>query len=300
VDLDFDLAGVRTTEFGIGRDVDDEDAYFLVPTGADVKVALREVAQDTLSHIEADEAGGVPYSPAEKYGSIEYVYIALDNPIVQRLRTLHEAGNLAIDARALVHPENLFCYFARFRDKAGRRLTAVRRSTQFKGMLHSRLIRIIRDTLELVPDTIFKLDGDFDLLISDTTIHVLRPSGLEFLGQLQASILAGVPANVAAISAELRFVKFDNISAYAQRHSRAARYLASIGSQRQAQGVSRRALAAACAQNGVTLTARDGKLTVQDSEVLDFLQVIDRRRYVSNLVPGSPERFVAPSRRKLE
>lgn len=49
------------------------------------------------------------------------------------VRELHEATNLNIEAGALDEPADVFCYFARLTDKKKRRLTALRRASQFKG-----------------------------------------------------------------------------------------------------------------------------------------------------------------------
>ncbi len=42
-----------------------------------------------------------------------------------------------------------------------------------------------------------------------------------------------------------------------------------------------------------------GKLIIEDSSVIDFLGVLDRRLYQIELVKGSPESFRAASRRKI-
>ena len=64
-------------------------------------------------------------------------------------------------------------------------------------------------------------------------VHILRPSGFEFAGQLQQAILDAVPENIKAIRKDLAFVDFDGIEAYAAKHPRAARYLASIRAQEE-------------------------------------------------------------------
>lgn len=51
------------------------------------------------------------------------------------------------------------------------------------------------DALKLVEDRVFNLDTDFDLLIDPQRVHILRPSGFEFAGQLQGAILDAVPKN---------------------------------------------------------------------------------------------------------
>ena len=104
----------------------------------------------------------------------------MDDELASSIRELHDAANLDIDATALEDPSGVFCYFARLTDKKKRRLTALRRATQFKGVLKSRLIRLLTDALKLIEDQVFKLDTDFDLLIDSQHVHILRPSGFEF------------------------------------------------------------------------------------------------------------------------
>lgn len=82
------------------------------------------------------------------------------------------------------------------------------------------------------------MDNDFDFIIQNDLIHILRPSGLEFTAQLQKAIMDAVPANIASIASEIDFVNFDSISQYAQNHPRAARYIASIKSQSEAINIS--------------------------------------------------------------
>ncbi len=146
----------------------------------------------------------------------------------------------------------------------------------------------------------FKLDADFDLLIDSTNVHILRPSGFEFVGKLQEAVLAAAPENVKALQRDLKFVDFDRIEAYATTHPRAARYLASIRAQKETTNIDKTALKKLCKGTGVKILEASGKITVLDGHVMGFLEVLDRRRYQLELVGGSPERFKAASRRKLD
>lgn len=69
--------------------------------------------------------------------------------------------------------------------------------------------------MRIIPDTVFKLDNDFDLLIDDTNVHILRPSGFEFAGRLQQALLDAVPGNIEEIQRDLPFVDFADVKAYA-------------------------------------------------------------------------------------
>lgn len=302
MNLDFDLSNVTLTEFGIGRDNGDGQEFVTVPVGADVQVALRDIAQATWDALKKDPDGPSKYEPAEKHGNVEYLYLPLDDELATSIRELHEATNLSVDASALSDPVEVYCYFARLKDKKQRRLTALRRATQFKGVLKSknRLVRMLDDTLKIIEDTVFKLDNDFDLLVDRKNIHILRPSGFEFAGKLQQAILDAVPDNIAAIQKDLSFVAFDEIETYASKHPRAARYLASIRGQAETKNIDKALLKKLCKQTGVDVRESKGVVNIAAGHEMGFLEVLDRRRYELELVKDKPEKFRAASRKAIQ
>jgi len=299
VNLEFDLDHVTVTEFGVGHDDRGRETFFSIPVDGDVQAALVEIASATWHALEELSDAPVEYEPSEKYASSEYVRLSLGDSLAERMRILHQASNLAVNAAALSDPASVFCYFARMTDRQGRRLTGLRRATQFKGILKSRLIRLVTDSLTLVEDRVFKLDNDFDLLIDNKNLHILRPSGFEFAGHLQKAIMAAVPENIKAIQVDLKFVDFGNVQAYASKHPRAARLLGSIRAQQEATNIHKRSLKRLCVDTRVEIHEAKGKMVVRDDHVIGFLEVLDRRRYKVELVKGSPEPFKAASRRRL-
>lgn len=297
--MDFELNAIRTVQFGVGRDDGDEHAFHCVMVDEAVQTALGEMAAETWATMRQLSNDPVRYEPSEKHSGCEHVYLPLDDELAVRMRNLHEAVNLDIDQNALDDTEAMFCYFAKFTDERGRNLTALRRATQFKGVLKSRLIWQSGDALKLMDDRVFKLDKDFDLLVDNQRIHILRPSGFEFAGKLQEAILGAVAGNVATLHADLPFVQFAGIQDYSSTHPRAARYLASIRSQQEVARIDRQHLLDACAATGVEVTTDDEQIVVNDRNVMGFLEVLDRRRYEVKLVPDEPEQFRAPSRTRL-
>jgi len=302
MNLAFDLKKVTVVEFGVGRDDGNGQTFVAVPVDGKVQTALREMTQATWQAMQHDEEGPTKYEPSDKHGGVEYLYLPLADEMAAGLRDLHQAANLPLDAGALTAPAGVFCYFVRLTDHKQRRLSALRRASQFKGIVKNkgRLVRWVDDSLQIVEDTIFKLDSDFDLLIDAENVHILRPSGFEFAGKLQQSILDAAPGNVAAIKAEMSFVVFDSIEQYAIKHPRAARYLASIRAQEEIHNIDRAALKRLCKSTGVDLTEQKGKVIIAGGHEMAFLQVLDRRRYQLELVKDKPERFVAASRKAIK
>lgn len=300
--LAFDLDKVTLIEFGVGRDDGNGQAFVAVPVDAKVQKALREMTQATWQAMQQNEDGPTKYEPSDKHGSVEWLYLPLADDMAAGVRDLHQAVNLPMDAAALTSPADVFCYFVRLTDNQQRKLTALRRATQFKGIVKNkgRLIRLLDDTLQIVEDTLFKLDSDFDLLIDAENVHILRPSGFEFAGKLQQAILDAVPGNVVAIQAELPFIDFDSIEQYATKHPRAARYLASIRGQEEMKHIDKAALKKLCKSTGVDVSESKGKVIIADGHEMAFLQVLDRRRYHLELVKDKPEKFVAASRKPIK
>jgi len=298
--LEFDFNQVQLVEFGLGRDDENGRTFCLIPVDGNVQDALQEMAEATWAAMQELTNNPPRYEPAEKHAGVEYLHLPLADDLAASMRELHQANNLPIDALALNNPENVFSYFVRFTDNQGRRLTALRRATQFKGILKNRLVQFVTNALKMVEDNVFKLDTDFDLLIDAQNVHILRPSGFEFAGHLQAAIMAAVTTNVAALKIDLGFVNFDVIEGYASQHPRAARYLASIRSQGEAQNIDRGRLIRLCNHTGVETVEVDGQITVTEKHVMGFLEVLDRRRYEIELVADTPEQYRAASRSKLD
>jgi len=297
--MDFDLNAIRTVQFGVGRDNGNEHAFHCVMVDAAVQKALGEMATETWATMRQLTNNPVRYEPSEKHSGCEHVYLPLNDDLAVRMKNLHEAVNLDINQNALDNTDAMFCYFTKFTDEQGRQLTALRRSTQFKGVLKSRLIQFSDDSLKILEDKVFKLDNDFDLLIDSQRIYILRPSGFEFVGKLKEAILAAVAGNIETLQADLPFVQFDGIQEYASTRPRAARYLASIRSQQEVARIDRQHLIDTCDATGVAIDRNGDELVISERDIMGFLEVLDRRRYEVKLVADEPEQYRAPSRTRL-
>lgn len=301
MNLEFDPQNVSVAEFGVGRDDGNRERFVAMPVGADVQAVLQEMVQATWDAMQNDGEQPRKYEPSEKHASMESLYLPLEDELAASVRALHEASTLEIDSAALHDPSLVFAYFARFTDQKGRRLLALRRATQFKGILkkRNRLVRMVDDTLTIIDDTVFKLDNDFDLLVDGENVYILRPSGFEFAGRLQQAILDAVPQNIEKIAQAVDFVEFESIASYASTRPRAARYLASIRGQ-AGGSIDKDLLGKLCKQTGVEINESNGRVSITTGHELAFLEVLDRRRYEVSLVKDEPELYRAASRRKLQ
>ena len=298
--VDFDFHNVDTTEFGIGVNEGRGQRLYALPVDAGVQQALREMVEASLEAINRLEGDVAAFDPGDKHAGQEYLRVPLNDGFADEFRLVHQAVNLPINANLLGEPEGIYCYFARMVDQGGRHLSGIKKAGYFKGILKNRnkLIHFAADALRMVNDDIFKLDQDFDVLIDDAMIHILRPSSFVALGKLKEAILAAVPDNIEAIRHDLQFVNFAPIQEYASSRGRAAAYLASIRHQ-MIHGIPRPALVRYCRDNGVNVELRGGNIHVPEDQIMDFLRVLDRRRYTVSLIPGRVEHYEAASRREV-
>lgn len=303
MEIKFDMKNVTLTEFGIGSDAGGEQSYYRVSVDGEVQDALSEMAGDTMEamqeYLKEHETRLRLFDPAEKYAALEYVYIPIGDELASSIRQLHEAENIVLNDGAMANTNSIFCYFVRLSDSQDRRLTAVRRATQFKGVLEKHLIHWIAGALQIIEDDVFKLDLDFDFLVDAENIHILRPSSFVFTGKITSAVLAAVPQNIEKIGRDLPSVDFGNISVYASERPRAARYLAAIRTQKEAENINRQSLIQLCARTGVKIDTSGVKIVVDDDQIMGFLEVLDRRRFGIDLVTGEPESYRAMSRERL-
>mgnify|MGYP000049986438 CR=1 len=78
------------------------------------------------------------------------------------------------------------------------------------------------------------------------------------------------------------------------------RYIASIKSQSEAINISQDKLERYCEKTNVVTNIVDGKINLDSSQIMGFLEVLDRRRYEIDLKDdGESEVYRAPSRSRV-
>lgn len=301
MNLNFDIENVKTTEFGVGSYSGSDRTYAMIPVDLGVQTTLQGMVASTCRKMEANAESPSAFDPAEKYASVEYLTLPIDDDLALRPKTLHESQNLNYAPDYLDWMTRCFCYFARLCDEDGKQLTALRRATQFKGSLNkqNRILSLGNDALRIVDGPVFQLNVDFDVIVDSDTVHIIHPNSFKLLGQIKEAIAEAVPRNIKAIKSQVGYVEWSSIEEYANTHSRAANLLASIRTNGYGDNLDRSALESDCDAGGISLTDVAGRLVVPDGQILDFLEVVDRRRYVSRLAPGVTERYKASSRTRV-
>jgi hypothetical protein len=175
---------------------------------------------------------------------------------------------------------------------------AFRRAAQFKGILRKKLIRFCDDALRIVEDDVFKLDQDFDFMIVDEHVLIWRPSGFEFSADMETHVAASAAINLASIAERVTCVNFDRLKTFIGGHKRAMRLVAAIKSRDDLEQTSLRMLRKYCESSGVPLERDRNHIWPAPGHEMDFLLVLDRRRYPIQLVEDETEIYEAMSRRR--
>lgn len=294
--MPFDFRQIGPVEFGVCTETEQGESFRLVPIDAGVQAALREMLLATLAELKKPGTVLSDFSPAEKYGSTERLRVPLDSEWVEKYQTVFAANNLVTDTHGLDTPESLISYFAVFRDQKNRKAMAFRRAAQFKGVVKKHLITFIDDTLQIVPDRLFKLDTDFDFVIVDNEILIWRPSGFIFTADMDRHIAMSAATNVATISQAVTCVDFSGIGDYVAEHKLAMRLVAALKIRADLSQISLKRLRASCKQNDIPVTVRDNKLSPTAGYEMDFLLLLDRRLYTLTLIDQHPETYQAAAR----
>jgi Domain of unknown function (DUF4868) len=296
---EFNFNNIRSVEFCVNVLTNGhEDANYLVPIDQSVQDALKQVLNATLTAIEPEE-GWQPYELSEKYASKESLRADLAADAMASIRALHEEEGWPVRVGVLNDPKKIAYYFAVFRDNRGRRLTAVRQATQFKGAFKGRFVSVIDDTLRLIPDRMFKLDDQFDFLITGQRVYILHPAGFERIAEIEEFAAAKARTMMLSLGKKVTFIECADLAEYVAKHRRAARLVAALHSRTDLHTIKRNLFVKAAKDTGITLIENGRKLTPAKGSELGVLEMLDDRRYTTALKAGQQPAFVASSRRRL-
>ena len=294
--MPFNFDSIKSVEFGVCLEGDENETYRIVPSDKGVQTALKEMLEATRAQLFRDDEKLVEFSPAEKYGSTERLYLSLDSEFVTKHREIFATKNLVTDTHGLADPKHLISYFAIFLDSNGKKLMGFRRAAQFKGVIKKNLVTFLDDTLKIVEDDLFKLDTDFDYIIYDDQVLIWRPSGFIFTAGMDEHIAACAAANVDLVSKEVACVDFLGLKDFVLKHKLSMRLIAAIKSRDDLADISKRRLKAECKEAGLKISEIKGMLSPQEGSEYGFLMLLDRRRYTVTLIEKKPETYEAPSR----
>lgn len=297
---EFDFDHIQSVEFCVNvATTNDAHINHLVPIDQSVQDALKQVLNATLADIEPNEDDWSLYELSEKYGSKESLRADISAAEMAAVKTLHEEEGWEINASALTNPKTIAYYFGVFRDNRGRKLVGVRQATQFKGAFKGHFVSFIDDTLRMVQDRVFKLDNQFDFLITAQHIYILHPTGFERIAEIEEFASAKAKEMTLALAETVKFLDFGGLSEFVGKHKRAARLVATLHARNDLATIKRAMFCKSAEETGVVLENVGRKLAPGKGSEIACLELLDNRRYTTTLKPGPKPAFVASSRRPV-
>ena len=296
--MPFNAGQVQDTEFIVGLGIV-AHSYYHVPVQKEVRTVLAGMLDETLRTMAGlGQPQEIEYG--EAYPSQTHVTCRADDPTVVHVLDLFNAQNILPNANALNHPGDVDFYCARFTDSAGQQCMGVRTATHFKATVGKNLTYLVNNQLCVAPDKIFKLDYEFDFLVYDDHIDILRPVQFMRIAEVEQQLKALVPQHVQEIAVIMPVVDFTSLLPYVEARSRAQKLVSSI---RKRSGLSRVTLSHlqnVCRLNKIVVAEVNGKLKVQPGHELHFLELLDGRRYLYPLDEQDPEMLRAMSRKTIQ
>jgi len=297
----FSIDEIQTVAFGVCFEDKGNipESYYEVRVDNVIKISMIDMLKETVNKISSRDLSD--FELAQKYGSDESLRGDINMDYFSKIKGIYDFKTLEANPRALDNIENLSYYFISFVDSYDRKVLGVKRASQFKIVIgvRNRLIRIIDDTLTSFNQPIFKLDNDFDFLVTTDTVYILHPSGLEYIAELSDKVLSKAEAKATLLQSEMKFIDFSSIASYVITHKRAARLVMAISVRNDLDRINKENLVAMAEQSNIGLVDKNGKIQPADGNEIAFLELLDRRRYLISLIDGEPEIYRALARESI-
>ena len=300
----FGFEAIRSVEFCVSVKEDHGHENYLVPSDQGVQDALRAMLHATVRQLEnTHETGSAPawhqFEVSEKYASKEPLIATLVSEDMVTISALYEEEGWSVNPSSLNNPADISYYFAVFRDDTKRKLLGVRRAAQFKGVVKSRLIRFADDSLTMIGDHVFKLDNEFDFLVTQTHVYILHPLGFERVAEIEELVSGKAREKALALGQQVTFADFTGIAEFVAHHKRAARMVVALTSRGGLDNIKRSKFVIAARETNVALINIGRRIGPAADSELAFLELLDDRRYATAIKTGPKEAFVASSRKPV-
>ncbi|SMH45423.1 Kiwa anti-phage protein KwaB-like domain-containing protein [Mesorhizobium australicum] len=300
IENDIDIGNIASVNFGIA--LRSNGNLYFVPTDGGLKDALKEMIATTVALLNAAQGDWQAYDISEDYGQRRRIYCDRDNEYMAVFSTLFDAGALEDLTNLPDHVNDIDYYFAEITDVQSRRMVGVRKATQFKGTVKAknRLVRMTNDTLSIIEDTVFKLDNEFDLLITDAHVYILNDSKMQQLADIISLVAATAKDKVQTIEDTITFLDLSRIKEKIEKHPRVARYAASIAQNPLIANFQRAKVESLAQQHGIVFKELEtGKLQCRVQDEAKLMELLDARRYHLDLADNGGDPYRATGRQKV-
>ena len=299
IEDDFDLRDIQSVNFGVA--LRNSGNRYFVPTDGLIKEALKEVLGATVAGFVQLDGDWEPHDISEDYGDRRRVYATRATDYMADLSAIFDAGDLDDLANAHAHVPDIDHYFGIFHDNQGRKAVGIKKGTQLKGTLGARnkLMRLADDSLRMIEDDVLKLDHEFDAIVTDEHIFMLKVRSVEYLANIVEHVAGAAAHKVQQIHDTVDFLDFSRIQADIAKHPKMARMAASIAARNDLLLIRQDRVEELATQHGLVLRDVAGRLQCRRQDEAKLLEILDARRYQLDLTAEGPVPYRATGRQKV-
>lgn len=299
IEDEFDLNDIQSVNFAVALR-SNGNRYF-VPTDVHIKDALKDVLRATASGFEQLDGDWEPHDISEDYGDRRRVYAPRNTDYLADLSAIFGAG--ALDDLANAHDcvPDIDYYFGVFHDNQGRKAIGIKKGTQLKGTLGARnkLMRLADDSLQMIEDDVLKLDREFDAIITDGHVFMLKVRSVEYLANIVEHVAGAAALKVRQIHNTVAFLDLSRIEADIAEHPRMARMAAAIAARSDLALIQRNRIEELAEHHGLVLNEVGGRLRCRRQDEAKLLEILDARRYHLDLTATGAVPYRATGRQKV-
>ncbi|MCF3628490.1 DUF4868 domain-containing protein [Thalassospiraceae bacterium LMO-SO8] len=299
IEDEFNFQDIQGVNFAVALR-DNGNRYF-VPTDGPIKNALKDVLGATVAAFEQLDGDWELHDISEDYGERRPVYAPRDTDYLADLSAIFDSGDLDDLANAHQHVPDIDYYFGVFHDSQDRKAVGIKKGTQLKGTLGARnkLMRLSDDTLQMIEDDVLKLDREFDAIITEQHVFMLKVRSVEYLANIVERVAGAAAQKVQQIHNAVVFLDFTRIQADIANHPKMARLAASIAARNDLALIRRDRVEELAAHHGLVLKEVEGRLQCRRQDEAKLLEILDARRYQLDLTATGPVPYRATGRQRV-
>jgi len=297
--FDFDFSEIVHQELIVCTE--DPESFSQLMVDKSVQDYLILMLENTCARFDDITYSEIPqYELAEKYSSEELVKASLAIADLQNIRDIYNLESVEQNTNFLEDINKVSFYLYKVIDSSKRKIVAVKKAQQFKGLASARgrLISWFDDSLKIMDKPVFRLDRDFDLIITSTEVFAVRPNALAYIAEVDEAATSAAADRLTKIGQSISFLSIDKLKDYVSTHKRGAHLVSSIAARDDLKKFSKANLLTACSQMGIQIQQDDQeKIGPLQGHEMPFLELLDNRRYITSLTEDTPKAFIATSRK---
>ncbi len=295
----FNLEKIKSVEFiACIENEDDSDQYF-VPVDKEAQKLFELTLLDTIKQLKFEIDTWDNFELSQKYEKKERLIISTDQSEMSKINEIFNSEGWQENTKILEDLSSMVFYYCVFRDNKKNKIIGVRKATVFKRTLKQkgRFIKLVDNTFEVLNEDLFTIDKDFDFIITSKNVYILRPSSFEFVADLENIVMEKAKEKTLGLGERISCVEFTDLAEFVSGKKRAARIISGLQVRNDLEKITKERLIEAAHNTGVEIEeVGEDKIKPKTGSEMNFLELLDHRRYTTTLTDEDPLAFRAGNR----